>query len=324
MKAILIDKPGGPEVMRLGETGDPTPGPGELLVRVHAAGVNRADVLQRQGRYPPPLGASDILGLELAGEVIETGDGTRKFHTGDRVMALVTGGAYAELATVSEATALPVPDNLDWTEAAAIPEAYLTAWCNLFDLGGLQAGESVLIHAAASGVGSAAIQLAKALCTTIYAVAGNEAKAELCLSLGADTVIDRSREDFAEVILGITDGVDLVLDFVGAPNWDRNLKTLRRGGRLTLVGFLGGSRGDIDLGPVLRKTLIVKGTTLRGMRLEDKGRLVEAFGRFALERLGDGRLRPVVDSTFPLADAGDAHIYMEENRNAGKIVLRIR
>lgn len=325
MQAILVPTPGGPEAMTLGDAPDPEPQAGELLVRVRAAGVNRADVLQRMGRYPPPAGASPILGLELAGEVAAAGPGASRFRPGDRVMALVTGGAYATLAAVPEAAALPVPAGLDDAQGAAIPEAFLTAWLNLFDLGGLTKGETVFIHAGASGVGTAAIQLARQAGARVLTTVGSDEKATLCRELGAMMAINRHRDDVVTAVQEATDGagVDLVLDVVGAPSWPTNLEILKRGGRMTLIGFLGGSRGDLDLGPVLRKSLTVRGTTLRGTSLADKDRLVRAFGDFALPRFADGRLRAVVDRAFPLAEAAAAHAYMEENRNAGKIVLTV-
>lgn len=325
MQAILVPTPGGPEAMTLGDAPDPEPKPGEILVRVHAAGVNRADVLQRMGRYPPPPGASPTLGLELAGEVAALGPGASRFQPGDRVMALVTGGAYATRAAVPEVAALPVPAGLDFAQGAAIPEAFLTAWLNLFTLGGLEKGETVLIHAGASGVGSAAIQLARETGARVITTVGSDEKAALCRELGAAVAVNRHRDDLVKAAMEATDGagVDLVLDVVGAPSWAANLEMLRKGGRLTLIGFLGGSRGEVDLGPVLRKSLTVRGTTLRGTSLPDKDRLVAAFGAFALPRFADGRLRAVVDCTFPLARAADAHRHMEANRNAGKIVLTV-
>jgi putative PIG3 family NAD(P)H quinone oxidoreductase len=255
MRAIVVDQPGGPEAMRLAERPDPVPGPGELVVAVRAAGVNRADVLQRMGRYPPPPGASPILGLELSGEVVALGPGCKQRKIGDRVMALVAGGAYATLAAVPEVTTMLVPASLDWAAAAAIPEAFLTSYLNLFDLGHLVAGETVLIHAGASGVGSAAIQMARATGATVFATAGNDAKLDLCRTLGATRAIDRDEEEFADVALEMTQGagVHLVMDFVGVPYWASNLRALRHGGRLVLIGFLGGSRGDLDLGPSCAK-----------------------------------------------------------------------
>jgi len=325
MRAIVYEHEGGPEVLRLAEVPDPVPRRREILVRVRAVGVNRADILQRMGRYPPPPEASPILGLELAGEVIAVGEGCVRRRAGERVMALVTGGAYATLAAVPEETAMPVPESLDWIEAGAVSEAFVTAWLNLFDLGALVAGETVLVHAGASGVGSAAIQLAREAGADVLATAGGDAKLELCRALGARVGIHRGREDFAVVALEATagQGVHLILDFVGAPYWDANLRVLRRGGRLVLIGFLGGSAGQVDLGPLMRRSLTARGTTLRGMPLPEKAALVERFEKSTLPLLEAGRLRAVVDRTFPLAEAAMAHAYMGENRNAGKIVLTV-
>jgi putative PIG3 family NAD(P)H quinone oxidoreductase len=322
MKAILFDQPGAPEVLQLGSAPDPQPAAGELLVRVHATAVNRADLLQRRGAYPPPPGASPILGLELAGEVVV---GAGDWQPGDRVMAVVTGGGYAELATVPAGMAMRIPDQLSFEEAAAIPEAFLTAFLNLFTLGRLQSDESVLIHAGASGIGTAAIQLARAAGAQVYTTAGTDEKLALCRELGAEVTINYKRESFAERVLAATDrrGVNVVLDFVGAPYWEGNLAVLARGGRLLLIGFLGGSRGQLDIGPILGKNLTVVGTTLRGTPLPEKTRLTEAFVAFALPRFERGELRPVRDSTYTLAQAAEAHRAMEANHNAGKIVLRV-
>ncbi|HWQ13202.1 MAG TPA: NAD(P)H-quinone oxidoreductase [Roseiflexaceae bacterium] len=321
MKAIVFDVPGGPEVLRYGEAPDPQPGPDELLVRVRATAVNRADVLQRRGRYDPPPGASPILGLEVAGEVLKAAGAWR---AGDRVMAVVTGGGYAELAAVPAGMAMRIPENLSFEEAAAIPEAFLTAHLNLFTLGQLRAGEWVLVHAAASGVGTAALQLARAAGARVLATA-SAGKLELCRALGAEQAFDYRAGPFAERVLAATGGrgVDLVLDFVGAPNWEANLAALAPYGRLQLIGFLGGSRGELDLGPVMGKSLTVRGTTLRRTPLPQKVALTEAFAAFALERFARGELRPVIDTILPLAQAAEAHRMMEENRNAGKIVLRV-
>jgi tumor protein p53-inducible protein 3 len=304
MKAVLVTHPGGPDGLTLGEAPDPAPAPGELLVKVKAAGVNRADVLQREGKYPPPSGASNILGLELAGEVIAAGSQTTRFKPKDRVMALVTGGAYAELCAVPEATALPIPNDVNYQQAAAIPEAFVTAWLNLFDLGLLEPKETVLIHAGASGVGAAAIQLAR------------EAQAQI-------KAILRKEEDVTKAVLEATqgEGAHLILDVVGAPAWKANLQSLRRGGRLVLIGFLGGSRGELDLGLILRKNLHVTGTTLRGSPLSKKEEWMQEFDRFARKRFENGHLTVPLDKTFPLAAAAEAHRYMEEDRNLGKIVL---
>jgi len=325
MKAIVCEGAGGPEVMQLSEVPDPIPGPADLLVRVRAAGVNRADLLQRTGKYPPPSGASDILGLELAGEVEAVGAACTRFRPGDRVMALVVGGAYATLAVVPEAHALPVARGTSWADAAAIPEAFVTAWLNLFELAQVTSGESVLVHAGASGVGSAAIQLGVEAACDVLATAGSDEKRALCRKLGARLAFARDADSFAPEACAATggDGVHVVLDFGGAPYWAANLEALRIGGRLMLIGFLGGSRGDLDLGPVMRKCLTVRGMTLRGMPADAKAKMMRRFWDFAAERFADGSLRPVLDRTFPLADAAAAHVHMATNANLGKIVLTV-
>lgn len=320
MQAILFNTPGGPEVLRYAAAPDPQPGPDELLVRVRATAVNRADILQRRGGYDPPPGASPILGLELAGEVLHAAG---PWQPGDRVMAVVTGGGYAELAAVPAGMAMRIPDQFSFEQAAAIPEAFLTAFLNLFTLGRLQAGEAVLIHAGASGVGTAAIQLARAAGARVFATAGSAAKLDLCRALGAELAIDYKAERFAERVLAATAGagVNLVLDFVGAPYWQANMAALAPYGRLMLIGFLGGSRGELDIGPILGKSLTVAGTTLRRTPLEQKVALTRAFEAFALDRLVGGELRPVIDRSFALAEAAEAHRYVEANANAGKVVL---
>lgn len=323
MRAIVFEQPGDPSVMHLADVPDPEPAADELLVRVHATAVNRADLLQRRGAYPPPPGASPILGLELAGEVIRA---VPPWRPGDRIMAVVTGGGYAELATVPTGVAMPIPANFSYEEAAAIPEAFLTAFLNLFTLGRLRAGETVLIHAGASGVGTAAIQLARAAGARVFATAGSAAKLELCRSLGADEAINYRQEAFEARISAATGGrgVDLILDFVGAPYWKANMTALTTGGRLMLIGFLGGSAGQLDLGPILSKSLTVTGTTLRRTPLEQKIALTRAFMDFALPRFERGELRPVIDTVYPLEQADEAHRMLEANRNAGKVVLRVR
>lgn len=322
MKAILFDQPGGPEVLYLGEAPQPTPAADELLVRVRATAVNRAEVLQRQGKYPPPPGASPILGLELAGEVVI---GAGAWRPGDRIMAVVTGGGYAEYAVVPAGMALPIPEAFTYEQAAAIPEAYLTAYLNLFELGRLQRGETVLIHAGASGVGSAAIQLAKSAGARVFTTASSAEKREFCRSIGAELAIDYRAEPFADAILAATDGrgVNVIVDFIGAPYWNDNLKTLAAGGRLLLVGFLGSASGDLNLAPVLMKRLTVRGTTLRGTPLAEKISLNQNFADYALPLFEDDLLRPVIDRVLPLSQAAEAHRLMEANANIGKIVLRV-
>lgn len=322
MKAILVKKPGGPEAMEYGDAPDPIAKDDELLVRVHATAVNRADVLQRRGFYPPPPGASEILGLEIAGEVVKPAGRWKK---GDRVMAVVTGGAYAQLATVPAAQALPIPANLDYEQAGAIPEAFETAYLNLFVLGHLKKGESALIHAGASGVGTAAIQLAHAAGANVFATAGDEKKLQLCRDLGAQVAINYKQEKFSERVMASTQnrGVDVILDFIGAPYWNDNLAAMARYGRLMLIGFLGTTKGELDLGALLQKALTVAATTLRRLPPDQKETLVKALSEFALHRFARGELKPVVDSVYPLERAADAHRHMEANRNLGKIVLRI-
>jgi putative PIG3 family NAD(P)H quinone oxidoreductase len=293
-----------------------------MLVRVRATAANRADVLQRRGAYPPPAGASPILGLELAGEVVSAAG---QWRVGDRVMAVVAGGGYAELAAVPVDVAIPVPDTMSWEEAGAIPEVFLTAFLNLFTLGRLQSGERVLIHAAASGVGTAAIQLARAAGARVFATAGSDDKLAYCRELGAEVTINYRSQSFAEVVRAETggQGVNLVLDFVGAPYWEGNMAALALYGRLMLIGFLGGSRAQLDLGPILAKSLTVSGTTLRRTPLPQKAELARGFAAFALPRFTRGELRPIIDSVYPLRDAAEAHRAMEANRNIGKIVLRV-
>jgi tumor protein p53-inducible protein 3 len=322
MKAILYDAPGDPEVLRYGDTPDPVPGQNDLLVRVHAAGINRADLSQRRGNYDPPPGASTILGLELAGEVVKA---SGQWQVGDRVMAVVTGGGYAELCVVPADVAMRIPERFTYEEAAAIPEAFLTAYMNLFGLGKLNAFETVLIHAGASGVGSAAIQLAKAANARVFATAGSAAKLASCRDLGAEVVINYQKDSFGRVALEETggQGVNLIMDFVGEPYWNENLAALTRGGRLVLVGFLGGTKGLLDIAPIMRKNLTVTGTTLRATPLEAKAAMTQSFVELVMPLFENGDLKPVIDSVYPIADAGEAHRYMESNGNIGKIILTV-
>ncbi|CAG1014739.1 MAG: NAD(P)H-quinone oxidoreductase [Anaerolinea sp.] len=323
MKAILFDAPGDPSVLYYGDTPDPQPGEGELLVRIRATALNRADLLQRRGGYAPPAGASSILGLELAGEV-EIGAG--EFKPGDRVMAVVTGGGYAQKAVVPAGMAIRVPGWMGFEEAAAIPEAYLTAYLNLFTLGELRPNETVLIHAGASGVGTAAIQLAFTAGAQVLTTAGSIDKCKFCRDLGAAAAFDYHSENIWEQIQIATDdqGVNLILDFVGASNISHNLRSLAVGGRLLLIGFLGGSKGEIDLSPILTKSLTIQGTTLRRTPLDQKVALSRAFESYAMPRFRAGALRAIIDSVYPLSEAAEAHRRMEHNENIGKIVLSVQ
>jgi putative PIG3 family NAD(P)H quinone oxidoreductase len=322
VKAILFDQPGSADVLYYGDAPDPQPTADELLIRVHATALNRADLLQRRGGYAPPPGASPILGLEVAGEVLKAAG---QWQVGNRVMAVVTGGGYAEYAAVPADLAIAIPSPFTYDQAAAIPEAYLTAYLNLFMLGRLQAGETCLIHAGASGIGSAAIQLARAVKARVLTTAGTTEKIEFCREIGAELAVNYKEENFAERVLAATNanGVNVILDFIGANYWNDNLKSLAIGGRLMLIGYMGGTKGDLDLGQILPKSLTITGTTLRRTPLDKKIALTQAFAEFALPRFMDDTLRPVIDRVFSLKEAAEAHRYMESNANIGKIILRV-
>jgi len=322
LKAVTFDQPGDPDVLSPREVPAPQPADGELLIRVRCAALNRADLLQRRGTYPPPAGASSIPGLEIAGEVVE---GAGKWKVGDRVMAVVTGGGYAEYCVVPASVAMPVSEALSDAQAAAIPEAFLTAYLNLFWLGKLQPGESVLIHAGASGVGTAAIQLARQHGSRIFVTAGSPEKLEFCRELGADVAINRHDDDFADVVLAQTagHGVDVVIDFVGAAYWNAHMRCLAVNGRLMIVGSMGGSSGQLDLGAILPKSLTIAGTTLRRMPVDRKAALSAEFAATMLLLFDQDVLRPVIDSVYPLAEAAAAHRHMESNANTGKIILQV-
>ena len=308
--------------MYVGSVPTPQPGPGEVLVRVHAAALNRADLLQRRGLYPPPAGASDILGLEVAGSVACT---QGSWTVGQLVMAVVTGGGYGDYVVVPSAELMPIPEHLSDTAAAAIPEAFLTAWLNLITLAALQPGESLFVHAGASGVGSAALQLARAMDVHTYTSAGDDVKRTFCAGLGARLVRDSRAGGHAPAVRAATNGhgVDVVLDMLGAPAWDDNCAMLAHGGRLLLLGFLAGSKGVMDLGPVLTRSLTVKGTTLRRTPAAAKAALVATAGAWMLPRFANGTLVPVIDRVYARADVAAAHQRMEANQNIGKIILSL-
>ncbi len=325
MRAIIIRDFGGPEQLQMWEWEKPEPGPEDLLVRIHATALNRADVLQRQGKYPPPPGASPLLGLEMAGEVVGAGSEVSGWQLGDRVCGLLAGGGYAEYCVLPQTQALAIPESWSYVQAAALPEAFLTAFQALVWLGNLAPGEKVLIHAGGSGVGTAAIQLAKSLGGEVYATA-SQAKHETCRGLGASMVYDYQQEDFAEMIDLHTHhkGVDLILDFIGGPYFQRNLNLLARDGRLVMLGFLGGALAeDVNLGPVLRKRLSILGSTLRNRDDDYKARLSQATQAYVWPRLETGQLRAIVDREFSWTQAADAHHYLESNQNIGKVILRI-
>lgn len=311
--------------MVMGEQPTPSPGPGELLVKVKATALNRADLLQKSGNYPPPAGESTILGLDMAGVVEQVGSDVTRFRPGDPVFGLLPGGGYAEYCTISEELSLPIPRGWSFEEAAALPEVFLTAWQALVWLGQIGEGETVLIHAGASGVGTAAIQLASRLfgCRVIT-TAGSEEKLEVCRNLGADLAINYREEEFSERIRSETgpESVDLIIDFIGAPYWEKNLNSLSQDGRLIILAMMGGAVGDrLRLGPLLRKRLTVRGSTLRNRDARYKKRLVADFWDRTEELFLKRELLPVIDSVYDWNDVEAAHRKMEENRNIGKIIL---
>jgi tumor protein p53-inducible protein 3 len=327
VKAVRVLEPGGPEKLKLLDVDPPEPGAGEVAIDVHAAGINRADLLQRRGLYPPPPGVTDILGMECAGEVSALGPGcVGALGLGARVMALLGGGGYAERVVVPEAMAMKIPDQLSFEAAAAIPEAFLTAREALVVVGRVQARESVLIHAAAGGVGSAAVQLGHALGARVFATAGGSAKCEFVQSLGADFAIDYKSEDFAAVIARETagHGVDVILDFVGAAYAEKHAAILAMRGRHVLIGTLSGAQVSLNLGRLLSKRQTLVGFNMRGRSAQEKIELTRAFVRTTLPLFDDGRLKPLLDSVFSLAEVAKAHERMEANENLGKIVLRVR
>ncbi len=325
MRVVVVKRAGGPEALEMGSLPDPIPGPEHLLVRNFAAGVNRADLLQRRGLYPPPAGESEVIGLEFAGEVLASGESVRGFDVGDRVFGLVAGGAYAEVVRVHHRLVLPIPDHFSYEAAAAVPEAFLTAQEALLGRGDLESGERVLIHAGASGVGTAAIQLARVLGAKSFITAGSSEKVRRCLELGADHGICRREEDFADRILELTagEGVDLILDLVGADYWDANVRALKTAGRIVILGLLGGSRATVDLSQLLLRRLQIRGMAMRGLPLSEKIAIVDRFRESFLPLLDRGDLQPVVDEVFLFGEVRAAHERMEANLNVGKIVLRL-
>ncbi|MFI5286703.1 MAG: NAD(P)H-quinone oxidoreductase [Candidatus Dormibacteria bacterium] len=323
MRAVVVAAPGGPEQLHLEEIPDPVAHEGEIVVRVAGAGVNRADLLQRQGLYPPPPGASEILGLEASGTVSSVGPGVNSPASGDRVMLLVEGGGYAELVAVRAAQAVRVPANLDLIEAGGIPEVFITAHDALFTRGHLQDGETVLIHGGGGGVGTAAIQLARQHRCRVLVTAGSAEKLQRCLALGADFGINYRTEDFVARTRDLTDGrgADLVLDIMGASYLGKNLDVAASDGRIVVIGMQGGNHAEIDLGLMMRRRISLISTSLRARPAAQKASIVAAFAADVLPALADGTLRPVVDRVLPLGDAGEAHRLMEAGELVGKIVL---
>ena len=324
MIAIEISEPGGPDVLKAVERPAPVPQAGEVLVRVEAAGINRPDILQRQGKYPAPPGASDIPGLEIAG-IVERPDGNSRWQEGDRVCALVAGGGYAEYCAVPAQQCLPVPESIDTLTAAAIPETYFTVWTNLFQNGRLQPGESLLVHGGAGGIGSTAIQLARAFGSTVYATAGSDEKCKACEGIGASAAINYRKRDFVEEIDSLTEGrgVDVVLDVIGGDYLPRNILCLRLRGRLVQVGLMGGSKGELDLASVLWNRLTITGSTLRSRTPDEKGAIARDLEARVWPLLERREVAPIVHAAFGLTEASEAHRLLESGQVLGKLVLRV-
>jgi NADPH2:quinone reductase len=325
MTVVEIAAPGGPEQLKPVKRAVPQPGDQEVLVRVAAAGVNRPDVMQRQGRYPPPAGASDLPGLEVAGEIVALGAKVSGLSLGDNVTALLAGGGYAEYAVAAAPLCLPVPSGISMVEAAAIPETFFTVWTNLFDRGRCKAGDNVLVHGGTSGIGTTAIQLAAAWGARVFATAGSEDKARACERLGAARGINYRTEDFVEVIRTATAGagIDVTLDMVAGSYVARNLEIAALEGRVVTISLLGGSRAEVNMGLILTKRLTLTGSTLRSRTVAQKAEVAEAVRKNVWPLLAAGRVRPVIHATFPLAEASEAHRLMETSNHIGKIVLTV-
>jgi NADPH2:quinone reductase len=323
MRAIVVPRPGGPEALRLERRPRPEPGSREILVRVEAAGVNRPDVHQRQGHYPPPPGVTDILGLEIAGEIVALGPDARAYSLGARVSALVPGGGYADYCVAHETNALPIPAGLDAIEAAAIPEAYFTVWTNVFSRGALKAGETLLVHGGTSGIGTTAIALAKAFGAHVVATAGSDEKAAHCERLGADLGVNYRKDDFVASTLRATGGrgADVILDMVGGDYVERNYAAAALDGRIVQIAFLNGQKATVDLRPLMVKRLVHTGSTLRPRSPAEKAVIAEALRAKVWPLLEAGRCRPIIDSTFPLTEASRAHERIESAEHVGKVVL---
>lgn len=326
MRAITIDEPGDESVMKPGEAPAPELKAGMIRIQNFASGVNRADLLQRAGSYPPPSGASPILGLECAGRVAEVASDVERWSVGDRVMALLPGGGYAEEVVVDAGSVLPLPDALRFEEGGGLPETLLTVFLNVFQLGALPPGGSVLVHGGGSGIGTTTIDLVKRAGGRVVATAGSDEKCQRCLELGADAVANYKQQDWVEVVKSATDGrgVDVVLDSIGAPYLEKNLASLAAEGTLVLIGLMGGARGEISLAPLLMRRLRVIGSTLRTRSAQSKAELVLAFEQRFGSDLAAGRIRPVIHRVFDLAEAAEAHRLMKSSGHFGKIVLRVR
>jgi putative PIG3 family NAD(P)H quinone oxidoreductase len=323
VKAILPTGPGGPEVLEYAEAPDPEPRPGEILIDVAATAVNRADLVQRQGHYPPPPGASELLGLECSGTVAALGDGVEDVEVGAQVCALLAGGGYATRVAVPAGQVMPVPEGVDLVTSAALPEVAATVWSNVMMVAGLRSGETFLVHGGAGGIGTFAIQLTKALGARVIATAGSPEKLDLCRELGADVAIDYREQDFVEVVAEVTEGhgADVILDNMGASYLARNLDTLALEGRLIVIGFQGGSKAEIDLRTLFHKRAAVFSASLRARSVGEKTTICSAVAEHVWPLVADGTVRPIIGRTLPLAEAAEAHRLMESGDSTGKIVL---
>jgi len=324
MRCIELKAPGGTEQLALAARPLPIPKAGEVLIAVYAAGVNRPDIVQREGLYAPPPGASDILGLEVAGEVVALGPGVQSPALGEKVCALIAGGGYAEYATAPAICCLPIPNGYSFEKAAALPETFFTVWHNVFERGGLKDGESFLVHGGTSGIGTTAIQLARAFGAFVFATAGSDEKAAACRSLGAHVAINYRTTDFVEVVRAAPGGgVDVILDMVGGGYTARNLRCLKPDGRLVNIAFLEGSKSDLDLMPIMLKRLTLTGSTLRPRDVAFKGALAAALRAHVWPLLEAGKIQPVIDRVYGLDQAAEAHRRMESSAHIGKLVLKI-
>ena len=325
MKHITLKDYGEPEVLELAETDEPAPQKGEVLIKVAAAGINRPDVVQRQGGYPPPPGASPILGLEVSGEIASLGEGVTQWNMGDKVCALVNGGGYAEVVNVPESQCLPIPDGLSMVEAAALPEACFTVWSNVFDRARLQPGEIFLVHGGSSGIGTTAIQIAHVLGSTVYTTAGSDEKCNTCRTLGADLAINYKTEDFVEVIREKTDkkGVNVILDMVGGDYISKNIRIAAMDGRVVNIAYLNGAKAEVNFMPLMMKRLIVTGSTLRPQPADVKADIAKALLEKVWPHVAAGKIKPLIYEIFPLKDAAKAHRLMESSVHIGKIVLQV-
>lgn len=325
MKAVKVREPGGPDMLELVDLPVPKPAAEEVLVKVHAAGLNRGDVVQRLGKYPPPPGSPDTLGLEVAGEVVAVGDRVERWRPGDRVCGLMGGGGYAEYAVIHQHSTLPLPAALSMVEGAGLVETAMTVWTNVFDQCDLKPGERFLVHGGASGIGTMAIEIAAALGSEVYATASGEERCRRCEELGAKRAIDYRKEDFVKVIREATDGkgVDVILDMVGGDYVERNMEVAAMRGRIVWIAFLQGSKVNIDLRPLMMKRLGLFGSTLRARSADEKARIASDVERVVWPLIEEGKVRPVIDSVFPLARAGEAQAHLEKGGHVGKIVLEV-